>query len=154
PLAAPAPGLSVGPELNCVLVNLAGLKLAIPFEYIEGTLSLDTLTLKLENTEEWIIGSFGSSLSYTRIVDAGSWLMPGRYESHASDYAECVILEGRQWAIACDELLKSLRIPVSEVNWNANKESRPWLLGTYMPERCAVVDVRVLLEQFEQAFQN
>jgi purine-binding chemotaxis protein CheW len=78
--------------------------------------------------------------------------MPNRYDATKSKYTEFVVLAGRDWAIACDDLVKSIRVPESEINWNTDKADRPWLLGTYMRERCAIIDVPALLELFEQAF--
>lgn len=146
------PGLHTGLELNCVLIEVYGLKLAIPFEMIEGTVSLNTLTLSLDNDHSWILGSFSGSGKRTNIVDTAARLIPGRYDATRSKYTEIVILRGRDWALACDALLKSIRIPDSGITWNHDRVGRPWLRGTYMEERCAILDVDMLMEQFEQAF--
>ncbi len=141
----------MGGELNCVLVNVCGLKLAIPFENIEGALSLSTVTLKLDNAYEWRLGSFTRGSIQSRIVDTGCWILSGRYDAGQSRYEELLVLEGKNWALACDDLEKSVRIPHSKINLNSDKKNRPWLLGTYMEERCAVVDVQALTKQLEQA---
>ncbi len=136
-----------------MLVEIYGLKLALPLEYIEGTQHINMLTLQLDNLHDWILGSFGSPLSLTQIVDTAGFLIPDRYDATKSHYKEVVVLTGRRWAISCDELVKSIKVPSARININTDKKSRPWLLGTYMPERCAIVDIPELLEQLERAFQ-
>jgi purine-binding chemotaxis protein CheW len=112
---------------------------------------LSTVTLQLNNQYDWILGSFERSSFSTAIVDTGQWLLADRYDAALSRYAELIVLDGKNWALACDELVKSVRIPHSRINMNSNKQGRPWMLGTYMEERCAVVDVAALVAQFEQA---
>jgi len=44
-----------------------------------------------------------------------------------------------------------VRIPTAAINWNRDRKQRSWLLGTYMPERCAILDIEQLLLEFEAA---
>ncbi|GAA0689045.1 hypothetical protein GCM10009104_14210 [Marinobacterium maritimum] len=131
-------------------MDMHGLKLAIPFDYVEGSLHLVDLSLNL-NGPEWVIGRFGQEPAWTRIVDTARWLIPERYKPEYSRYLEIVILKGRRWALACDELVQSVRIPTAEINWHRDPHHRTWLLGTYMPERCAILDIEHLLLDFEAA---
>jgi len=62
------------------------------------------------------------------------------------------MLQGGYWGIACDEMVRSIRIPVDKVAWAVNRSKRPWLLGTYMAERCAILDVDALVDQLNAAF--
>jgi purine-binding chemotaxis protein CheW len=98
-----------------------------------------------------MIGRFGDDPVWTRIVDTALWLIPERYKHEYSKYSEIVILKGRRWALACDELVQSVRIPTAAINWNRDRKQRSWLLGTYMPERCAILDIEQLLLEFEAA---
>ena len=126
-----------------------GLKLAIPFDQVEGALQLADMALDLEGPE-WMIGSFGKEgTARTRIVDTARWLIPEHYRPEYSRYTEVIILRGRRWALACDELIKSVRIDTGRINWHRDKTQRPWLLGTYMPERCAILDIDQLLGAFD-----
>jgi len=139
--------------MNCILLDMHGLKLAIPFDYVEGALQLADLALSLDGPE-WMIGSFGdNTASRTRIVDTARWLIPEHYQPEYSKYTEIIILKGRRWALACDEMIKSVQVDTGQVNWHLDKSHRPWLLGTYMPERCAILDIDQLLGEFE-ARQN
>ena len=150
PPAQPLPenAAKLGAEVNCILVDMHGLKLAIPFDRVEGSLHLIDLSMALDGPD-WMIGRFGESPVQTRIVDTARWLIPERYQPEYSKYSEIVILHGRRWALACDELVQSVRIPTNEINWNRDQNHRAWLLGTYMPERCAILDIDQLLLEFE-----
>jgi len=135
--------------MNCVLLDMHGLKLAIPFEYVEGALQLENISLSMEGPE-WMIGSFGEEpASRVRIVDTARWLIPEHYRPEYSRYTEVIILKGRRWALACDELIKSVRMDTGRINWHRDKSHRPWLLGTYMPERCAILDIDQMLGEFD-----
>jgi purine-binding chemotaxis protein CheW len=134
--------------MNCILLDMHGLKLAVPFDYVEGALQLESLSLRLDGPE-WVLGRFGEEPAWTQVVDTARWLIPERYKPEYSKYAEVIILKGRRWAIACDELVKSIRVDTRQINWHQDKSHRSWLLGTYMPERCAILDIDQLLLEFE-----
>ncbi|MBA4501039.1 chemotaxis protein CheW [Marinobacterium marinum] len=150
PVEVPAVEASTGEELNCILVDMHGLKLAIPFDHVEGSMHLTDLALSLEGPD-WMIGRFGQAPAWTRIVDTARWLIPERYKPEYSRYLEVVILKGRRWALACDGLVQSVRIPVAAINRHQDARQRTWLLGTYMPERCAILDIEQLLLELEAA---
>ena len=88
----------------------------------------------------------------TNIVDTALWMIPERYNPELAKYDELIILQGREWALACDELVKSIRIPQSKVTWAGEDNPRKWLLGTYMEERCAILNIPSLLKQFKDAY--
>lgn len=140
-----------GRVLNCVLLDMHGMKLAIDFDRIEGALNFRDLALEIRGLPEWVLGSFGDAPRRTRVVDTARWLIPERYQPEHAMYEEVVILQGRDWALACDGLVKSLQIPLERVNPNPFPERRPWLFGTFMAERCAILDVDQLIQGFEAA---
>ncbi len=150
--AAPVPAPIAGEEINCVLIRMHGLNLALPFDGIEGVLNLASTSMRMDYSHDWIIGSFGQAMTETSVVDTAMWLIPERYEPERANYQEILLLQGRHWALACDELVKSVRIPTRAVSWSGDRGKRPWLMGTYMPERCALVDVKCLLDMFNGAF--
>lgn len=143
--AAAAPSYTI----NCILLDMHGLKLAVPFDQIEGAMNFSDLSMELTGLPDWVLGSFGPEHQQTRVVDTALWLIPERYQAEYSEYSEIVILQGRHWALACDGLIKSIQVSADQVNWNQDRERRSWLLGTYMPERCAILDIPRLLDEFE-----
>jgi purine-binding chemotaxis protein CheW len=135
--------------LNCVLIDMHGMKLAVNFDRIEGALNIHDLSMDIAGLPDWILGAFGMDPQRTHVVDTAQWLIPERYKPEHSQYSEVLILQGRKWALACDGLVKSIQVPLDRVNLNQDRERRPWLLGTYMAERCAIIDVDQLVEEFE-----
>jgi purine-binding chemotaxis protein CheW len=125
------------------------MKLAIAFDRIEGALNFHDLSMEIAGLPDWILGRFGAAYDQTHVVDTALWLIPERYKPEHSKYSEVVILQGRKWALACDGLIKSVQIPMDQVNLNRDRSQRSWLLGTYMAERCAILDVEQLVEEFE-----
>ncbi len=143
---------ALGKDINCVLIRMHGLNLAIPFDHIEGAVHLSSVSLTLDAAHDWCLGRFGGVQSDTNVIDTALWLIPDRYRPEMAKYDELIILRGRHWALACDELVKSIRIPADKVSWAGKDNPRSWLLGTYMEERCAILDIPELLNQFDSAF--
>ncbi|MCO4756733.1 MAG: chemotaxis protein CheW [Oceanospirillaceae bacterium] len=140
--AAPKPALDIPEDvLNCILFQLQGLNLAIPVDDVDGAVSMERLTLHLDLDHEWVLGAFTAMDKETRVVDTGSWLLPGRFDPARAKYEEVLILKGRRWALACDTLVKSIRMSHSDIVWAGDSNTRPWMLGTNMNERCAIMDV-------------
>nr|WP_299184065.1 hypothetical protein [uncultured Neptuniibacter sp.] len=113
---------------------------------------LSSVSLVLDTAHDWCLGRFGGASFDTNVVDTALWLVPERYEPEMARYDELVILSGRHWALACDELVKSVRIPADKVTWSSKDNPRKWLWGTYMEERCAILDIPELMKQFDQSF--
>ncbi|WP_370278269.1 chemotaxis protein CheW [Pontibacterium sp.] len=147
----PKPALHVAEDvLNCILFQLQGLTLAIPVDDVEGAVSMERLTLHFDMDHDWVLGFFNAMGKETSVVDTGNWLLPGRFDASQANYEEVLILKGRRWALACDTLVKSMRMQHSDIVWAGENKSRPWLLGTNMAERCAILDVdklQILLNQ-------
>jgi len=104
--------------------------------------------MSISGLPEWVIGRVESDRATTDVVDTALWLIPEKYKPEYAEYKEFVVLSGRIWALACDGLVKSVQIPHDELNWNTDRTQRGWLIGTYMPERCALIDVPYLIEAF------
>lgn len=149
--STPKPAVHVAEGvLNCILFQLQGLTLAIPVDDVEGAISMEQLTLHLDLEHEWVLGFFDAMGKETSVVDTGSWLLPGRFDAAQANYEDVLILKGRRWSLACDALVKSVRMPHSDIVWAGENKSRPWLLGTNMTERCAILDadkLQMLLNQ-------
>lgn len=140
--AAPKPALDIPEDvLNCILFQLQGLNLAIPVDDVDGAVAMERLTLHLDLDHEWVLGAFTALDKETRVVDTGSWLLSGRFDPARAKYEEVLILKGRRWALACDTLVKSIRMSHNDIVWAGDSNTRPWMLGTNMSERCAIMDV-------------
>ena len=140
------------PELsvNCLIVLMYGLKLAIPFEHIEGHIRISNVTLSIDNERDWIIGDFTSLTMRTHIVDTAQIIFGNNYDPLKSNYNEMLVLQGKHWSIMIDKVIKTQNIKLSDVCENPSPQLRPWLTGTYMAEKCALVNVAAMVKLFEQ----
>ncbi|NVK42650.1 MAG: hypothetical protein HWE39_15520 [Oceanospirillaceae bacterium] len=142
----------LGDEVNTVLVRMHGLRLAVPFNQVEGVQHLKGLSLELDREHDWMLGRYQSRTGPVRIVDTALRLIPERYNPALARYEEALVLPGRHWALACDELLQSLNLKADQISWNGDRAARPWLLGTCSAERCFLIDIPALLLQLDDAF--
>ncbi|KGK42200.1 hypothetical protein LH51_08970, partial [Nitrincola sp. A-D6] len=136
-------------NLRCILVDVHGLKLAIPTDDVDGVQEVHDLTMSIELRHDWMIGHFGRDECPTTVVDTGLWVIPGSYSVDKADYTDVLILKGRRWALACNQIIKSIDLPRSAININQDKDHRAWLYGTSLVHRCAVLDTDHLIEEFE-----
>ncbi|MCJ8299454.1 MAG: hypothetical protein MJK13_11050, partial [Pseudomonadales bacterium] len=137
-------------RINCVIVLMYGLKLAIPFEDIEGMIKLSNVSLSLDNDRNWILGDFTSSTMRTHVVDTAQILFGENYDPLKSNYNEMLVLAGKHWSIVFDKIIKAQSILISDVTENPSPQFRPWLTGTYMAEKCALVNVPAMVKMFEE----
>ncbi|MBY4675970.1 chemotaxis protein CheW [Marinobacterium arenosum] len=141
-----------GDELNCVMVTVYGINVAIPMEHIQSATSIEKVSLRMELEHDWILGQIvKNDHTLTYVLDSAHWLMPELYDAEKCSYQDMVVLDGGYWALACDEMTRSVRIPCSSVAWSVDRSRRPWLLGTCMAERCAILDVDALISQLNSA---
>jgi purine-binding chemotaxis protein CheW len=126
-----------------------GLKLAIPFEDIEGAIKLSNVTLSFDNDRNWILGEFRSATMGTHIVDTAQMLFGDNYDPAKSNYNEMIVLAGKHWSIVIDKVIKAQCIPFADVAENQSPQFRPWLTGTYSTEKCALVNVHAMVRMFE-----
>ena len=147
---------SLEPELsiNCVIVLMYGLKLAIPFEDIEGLIKLSNVTLSLDNDRNWILGDFRSATMCTHVVDTAQILFGDNYDPLNSNYNEMLVLAGKHWSIVFDKIIKAQNILLSDVTENPSPQFRPWLTGTYLAEKCALVNVAAMVKMFDDELNS
>jgi purine-binding chemotaxis protein CheW len=136
-------------SINCLIVLMYGLKLAIPFEDIEGMIKLSNVSLSLTSERNWILGDFSSATMGTHVVDTAQILFGDNYDPIKSNYNEMLVLSGKHWSIVFDKVIKAQNILLSDVTENPSPQFRPWLTGTYLAEKCALVNVRAMVKMFD-----
>ncbi|EXJ09076.1 hypothetical protein D791_04006 [Nitrincola nitratireducens] len=135
-------------DLHCLLIDVHGLKLAVPFDYVEGASEIRDLTLSIDSRQDWILGRYGDAYQQTVVVDTGVWVIPSTYNVDDAAYTDIVVLKGRSWALACNSIIESIYIPLSSLNINKDKTHRAWLYATCLEKRCAILDIQQLLDEF------
>ncbi|MBU2964796.1 chemotaxis protein CheW, partial [Amphritea atlantica] len=137
--------------LQCLLVKMYGVRLALPIKYLQGAHDISTMKLGLNHDADWILGSYDESGTLVRVIDTAMWTIPERYEPDQADYSELIKIKDAGWAITIDSMIGSQAIEEDSITWNNNPKARPWLLGTCMQHQCAVMNIPALLDGLNAA---
>ncbi|WP_315981235.1 hypothetical protein [Aliamphritea spongicola] len=138
-------------EMQCIIVEMHGLQLAMPLEHVLEPRHIADMSFVLDDQYDWVLGSFLDLNFKIDVVDTAMWLIPETYEPHNATYDEILLLQGKPWALTYDRMVTAQIISMDEVTLNTDKSRRPWLLGTSMAHKCAIVDIPALCKQLEEA---
>ena len=56
-----------------------------------------------------------------------------------------VVLDDGDWALACTRIGAVIELQGNDVRWRTAAGKRPWLAGTAMKQRCALLDIDALI---------
>ena len=134
-------------RFECLLFNVAGLKLAVPLICLGGIHAVedaDDLT-PLPGMPDWLLGLMPTAHGNLRVVDTARWVMPERQVTgYARQMRYVIRISGSEWGLACDAVDKSFRVQPDAVRWRTERSKRPWLAGTLVEQMCAVLDMEAL----------
>ena len=151
PAVAPEPEPEPAEDLQCIIVEMHGLQLAMPLQHVLEPRHIADMSLVLDDQYDWVLGSFLDLNFKVDVVDTAMWLIPERYEPHNATYDEILLLQDKPWALTYDRMITAQIIGMDDITLNTDKTRRPWLLGTSMTHKCAVVDIPALCKQLEEA---
>lgn len=63
-----------------------------------------------------------------------------------------VVVEGNQFAIACDQVSQITRVQSDQVSWVKSRANRPWLLGVIKQEMHTLLSVKEVKQLFLKGF--
>lgn len=118
-------------EFEVRLVTAGGLRLAVPSAEISAV-------LPAAGSDAEVAGP---------IVDTASVVLPpAQRQRPAAQAAPAYLLRlGEAGAMSCHELGETVRLAPEDVTWRAGDGERPWLAGTVMAHRAALLDPRAVL---------
>jgi hypothetical protein len=157
-------------DFSCLSFKVAGLKLAVPVEFVDGMQPLDLLppvvTLHSDagdpNTSADIDEGRSQNMMLGRskinrpeqdaevvnVIDTARLVMPERYDpSMTESYRYILSLKNCDWSIAVDSIGGELALSPQNVRWRSEHTRREWLAGTVVDKMCALVDIDVLDRQ-------
>lgn len=135
--AAPDPGACHSARYR--VCNVAGVRLAVPLADIEAEHGLDSPLLNVPDAPSWCMGAIDIAGRLCHVIDLARVVTPALATRAAPTVA--IALVGGDWVLACDALGEEIALARDEVRWRELAGDRPWLAGTAMVQRCAVVDV-------------
>ncbi|OZG73044.1 hypothetical protein BTA51_12890 [Hahella sp. CCB-MM4] len=129
-------------RFECLLFNVAGLKLAVPLVSLGGVYALDSELTPLFGMPKWFLGLFPYGDLNLKVVDTALWVMPERYSANWLDGLKYLVrLQDSEWVLACDNIAEAFTLDPEEVKWRSERSKRPWLAGTVITHMCALIDV-------------
>jgi purine-binding chemotaxis protein CheW len=141
-----------GNGVDCLLFTVSGLKLAIPLPLLGGVHKVNERVTPLFGQASWSLGVWqGDDLKLT-IIDSAQLIMPERGTRPADDgYDYFIQLDRSPWALACQDILDTVKLDNNAIKWRGDASKRRWLAGTVIKEMCALIDVPGLLQLLEDS---
>ena len=128
-------------RFECLLFEVAGLKMAVPLVTLGAVHQIDRKFNELPGQLDWFIGILQTHLGNINVIDTALCVMPERYDPDSRADLEFVItLHGYSWGIACHKLLRSITLEPEDVKWRSQRGKRPWMAGTVVEQMCALID--------------
>lgn len=144
------PGWAENP-FECLLFQVAGLKLAVPLITLGGVYVFNDSVTPLFGQPDWFLGVYKHRDQSLYVVDTAWWIMPERYTPATHDgYQYIISIEGSPWGMAVSDLANAVKILPEAVKWRSNLTKRPWLAGTVVDEMCALLDIAKLAKLLEE----
>lgn len=129
-------------RFECLLFNVAGLRLAVPLVSLGSIHKIDRKFNALPGQYDWFIGILRTTGSGNiKVLDTALCVMPERYEPTSRETLEYVIsIHGYAWGLACHHVEQSITLEPEQVKWRSQRGKRPWLAGTVLEHMCSLID--------------
>lgn len=129
-------------QFECLIFNVAGLKLAVPLVSLGSIHQIDREFNALPGQDEWFLGILQTANSGNiKVLNTARWVMPERYDPAKRDTLEYVItIHGHPWGFACHGVEQSIKLSPDQVKWRGERGKRPWLAGTVLEYMCSLID--------------
>lgn len=141
------------PVTGCLQVRVfevAGLSLAVPVARVKAVVTSRSRLTPLSEPVPLLLGVLASATGESRVVDTARLILPreacmqvGETPGHRG--GPVVILDDGRWALACTRIGAVIELQDSDVRWRTAAGKRPWLAGTAMKQRCALLDIDALI---------
>lgn len=140
-------------RFECLIFNVAGLKLAVPLITLGAIHRIDRKFNALPHQSDWFIGILQTPAGGNiKVLDTALCVMPERYDPSTRPTLGYVItIHGYRWGLACHEVEKSITLEPHQVKWRTQRGKRPWLAGTVIDHMCALIDTDGFREVIQKA---
>lgn len=137
---------------ECLLFDVAGLKLAVPLVSLGSIYPLENDGITpIFAQPDWFIGIMPTPAGNLKVLDTARWVMPERYHDKLRDDFRFVIsIDGHAWGLAVNAVHESIQLQPEAVKWRTNRLGREWLAGTVIEHMCALLDVHALAGQVHE----
>ncbi|WP_299493874.1 chemotaxis protein CheW [uncultured Shewanella sp.] len=131
--------------------ELAGLTLAVPLLDLGGIINVKRVN-EILGKPAWYLGTQVHRGSHINLVDTCAWMMPENKALcvNANAYKYIALLGNSQWGLTFNRVVKTGQLIKSQVQWRKMSGKRPWLAGVVKEQKCAILDVRMLVNMLNQ----
>ncbi len=137
------------PVFPVVILHLGKLRFAVPGCQLHEAGRIEGTRLAESGTESVLGESEVAGRSWL-VVDTARLILPDH--KRGSGYRWLVPVRGSGMALACDSVSESGPVPVAQVRWRQQRQSRPWLLGMLTGDHaCPLLDAETLIADLIQS---
>lgn len=137
-------------ELDCLLFDVCGLKLAVPMEMLGRIIKLDQELNFIIGKPDWFLGVLNDNEYRLSAIDTALYIMPEKGKRLSeSGFTHLLQLQRSNWTLACSKVYHTVRIHPNDVKWRSVNGKRQWLAGTVIQHMCALIQVDNLIQLLE-----
>lgn len=137
-------------EIDCLLFDVCGLKLAVPMEMLGRIIKLEDELNFIIGKPDWFLGVLNDQEYRLSAIDTALYIMPEKGKRLSeSGYTHLLQLQRSNWTLACSRVYHTVRIHPNDVKWRSLNGKRPWLAGTVIQHMCALLQVDTLIHLLE-----
>ncbi len=137
------------PVFAVVILHLGKLRFAVPGCQLHEAERIEGTRLPEAGTGP-VLGALVMAGRSWSVVDTARLILPDH--KRGSRYQWLVPVRGSGMALACDGVSESGPVPVAQVRWRWQRQSRPWLLGMLTGDHaCPLLDAEALIADLIQS---
>jgi len=137
------------PVFPVAILHLGKLRFAVPGCQLHEAGRIEGTRLAASGTEP-VLGELEADGRVWLVVDTACLILPG--QRHGSRYRWMLPVRRSGMALACDGVSESGLVPIAQVRWRQQRQSRPWLLGMLTGDRaCPLLDAETLIADLIQS---
>lgn len=150
PLRYPNAPVWAQTEVDCLLFDVCGLKLAVPMEMLGRIIKLEDELNFIIGKPDWFLGVLNDEEHRLSAIDTALYIMPEKGKRLSeSGYTHLLQLQRSNWTLACSKVYHTVRLHPDDVKWRSANGKRPWLAGTVIQHMCALLQVDTLIHLLE-----
>jgi purine-binding chemotaxis protein CheW len=142
-------------SFDVLLVEVNGVKLALPLEALDGIYPLENDLTPLFGQAKWFMGLQKTITGNVSIINTAQFVMPERYDKeHISEIKYSVAINGSGWGLAVDSIHQPVPVNPDDIRWRVRRSERPWMAGTVKDHMCALLDIPYLAHSLKTQDRN
>ncbi|EGG94223.1 hypothetical protein IMCC1989_206 [gamma proteobacterium IMCC1989] len=142
-------------SFDVLLVEVNGVKLALPLEALDGIYPLENDLTPLFGQAKWFMGLQKTITGNISIINTAQFVMPERYHKEdASEIKYSVAINGSGWGLAVDKIHQPVPVNPDDIRWRVRRAERPWMAGTVKDHMCALLDIPYLAHSLKTQDRN